>query len=431
MPDSIKPTDIIMGDRFRVDLGDIEDLAASLRRFGLIQPLVVDRSLNLIAGGRRLTAALSIGLDLVPIIYRDEVDELTLRELELEENVKRKDLEWHEKAQLTGEIHRLKQLKYGAQATGRPAADQPEGWGMRDTARTMERALSVVSVDIALDRLIKIMPELRNETSVQNALKAVDKTIERLERERAVRQARKRAESIGEGLDTIWLGDSLDLIRRVPPDSVDCVIIDPPYGTEAQGNIHFDDTPEHALALLRCLLPELRRVSKKGAHLWCFFGIKLWVETISLFNEMGFPSDPIPAVWVKDTEGLVDFSKRLSHSWEPILFCGGDGSRSLSYKRNNVFQFAAPRDRANTAEKPAALVAELIKLSTREGEIVLDCFSGSGVVACEAKRAGRHFIAMEQDRNQWNESIIRLVDIERAAQGAETEETDESRELDI
>lgn len=48
--------DIKVGKRRREEMGDIEGLAASIRRYGLIHPVVVDQDWNLVAGSRRLAA---------------------------------------------------------------------------------------------------------------------------------------------------------------------------------------------------------------------------------------------------------------------------------------------------------------------------------------------------------------------------------------
>lgn len=412
---------IQMGHRFREDYRGIPELCESIVKFGIIQPLVVDRDLNLIAGGRRLTAARSLGLAEVPIVFRDQVDELTHRELELEENLHREDLLWPERIRLTAEIDRLKRLKYGSKETPGPRVEGETGWSMRDTAQALDMSVGQVSKDITLARMLDVMPELAQETSWTNALKKVDKELETLKREWEVRQARKRSALASDSamIDTIWHGDCLELIKRVPAKSVDCIIIDPPYGTEAQGDIHFDDSPEHAMDLLSKILPELSRVAKENAHVWLFYGIKLWNETIALVNQY-FEYDPVPAVWIKDTEGLVDFDRRMAHKWEPILFCS-NGSRHLKYRRNNVFEYDAPRDRINTAEKPEDLIAEFINLSTQEGELILDTFSGSGVVCATAKKLKRHFIGIELDKNQWNASILRLCKLDEGGDDIDTD----------
>jgi len=50
----LKVSDIKVGERFRITFDGIEDLAASIKEFGLIEPVVVDENNVLIAGERRL-----------------------------------------------------------------------------------------------------------------------------------------------------------------------------------------------------------------------------------------------------------------------------------------------------------------------------------------------------------------------------------------
>jgi ParB family chromosome partitioning protein len=81
--------------RSRFDEGTIDELAASIRSYGLVQPVVVRRlasgSYKLVAGERRLRAAKRAGLEVVPAIVRD-VDETGALELALVENLQREDL---------------------------------------------------------------------------------------------------------------------------------------------------------------------------------------------------------------------------------------------------------------------------------------------------------------------------------------------------
>lgn len=105
----IKLSDIIFGERFREDLGDLSDLVASFKKEGVITPLAVrdneDGTCLLLAGGRRYTAALKAGLETVPVrCYPNTINEQEMRSIELMENVCRKDLDWAEKAKLSKKI---------------------------------------------------------------------------------------------------------------------------------------------------------------------------------------------------------------------------------------------------------------------------------------------------------------------------------------
>src|SRR5215469_10965595 len=85
----IESITIPRGDRQRRAIGSIIELADSVRRLGLIHPIVITRSGALVAGERRLAACKSLGHDFINCQYVDEVDDYTLKAIELEENIKR------------------------------------------------------------------------------------------------------------------------------------------------------------------------------------------------------------------------------------------------------------------------------------------------------------------------------------------------------
>jgi ParB-like chromosome segregation protein Spo0J len=66
MEQQIRIDDVIVGERFRKELGDIEALAQSIKELGLLQPIAVDEKGNLIAGHRRLEACKSLGWTDIP-----------------------------------------------------------------------------------------------------------------------------------------------------------------------------------------------------------------------------------------------------------------------------------------------------------------------------------------------------------------------------
>lgn len=121
---------IVVGDRRREDLGDIAALAASISRHGLLHPIVVDEQTRLVAGGRRLAAAKQLGWARIEIRRLGDLTDTELREIELEENVRRKDLTEYERsrqmvalAQVAAEIDRAEFRAPDAHNPGRP--EQP------------------------------------------------------------------------------------------------------------------------------------------------------------------------------------------------------------------------------------------------------------------------------------------------------------------
>lgn len=93
------PIDTIrVGKRRREDLGDIAGLAANIERHGLIHPIIITDDAELIAGERRLRACQSLGWEDVEVRRWRVLSEAERREIELAENLDRKDLTDFERA---------------------------------------------------------------------------------------------------------------------------------------------------------------------------------------------------------------------------------------------------------------------------------------------------------------------------------------------
>jgi ParB family chromosome partitioning protein len=99
--------DIIVKKRIRKEMGDIESLAESLKRYGQISPIVVSKKNVLIAGGRRLEAAKHLGWRTINAVVSESSGELQRLELEVEENIQRRDFNMEEVAEATKKIYRL------------------------------------------------------------------------------------------------------------------------------------------------------------------------------------------------------------------------------------------------------------------------------------------------------------------------------------
>ena len=109
--DSLRPNRL--QPRTTFDETSIEDLAASIRSQGIVQPLIVmaepDGSYSIVAGERRWRAARRAGLENVPVVVREVADDRELLELALVENLQRSDLNAIEE----GEAYYSLQEKFG------------------------------------------------------------------------------------------------------------------------------------------------------------------------------------------------------------------------------------------------------------------------------------------------------------------------------
>jgi hypothetical protein len=99
---------IKIGERRRQDYGNIQELADSISKYGLLHPVVLDTDNNLVAGGRRLEACKSLGWDEIPCTYVESLPEKELRILELEEIIRRKDLTEYELSRNMVELAEIK-----------------------------------------------------------------------------------------------------------------------------------------------------------------------------------------------------------------------------------------------------------------------------------------------------------------------------------
>lgn len=153
--ESLPINEIKVEDRQRLDLGDINALAESIKQYGLIQPIVINQEKRLVAGGRRLAAVRSLNHTHIDVVYRETLSVDELHELELEENVRRKNMSWQEEALTVAKIHELKV---------REGVLNSHAWGQRQTAELFG-GINVATVNYTL----KVAKLLKHELTLPEA----------------------------------------------------------------------------------------------------------------------------------------------------------------------------------------------------------------------------------------------------------------------
>jgi ParB family transcriptional regulator, chromosome partitioning protein len=88
----IETNKVIIKKRVRGELREIPALMESMRSYGQLTPIILNRKNELIAGNRRLEAAKRLGWNSIDAIVIDKDDDIEMLELELEENIQRNDL---------------------------------------------------------------------------------------------------------------------------------------------------------------------------------------------------------------------------------------------------------------------------------------------------------------------------------------------------
>lgn len=412
-------------DRQRKEMGSIEDMADSLKRFGQLQNIVIDSDYKLIAGERRTRAAMLLGWTTIDAKFKNQVSALEAEEMELEENLQRKELSWDETVNAKARIHSLKQQIHGGQSTqGRPSAGQAGGWTVRDTAAMLGESVGGVSQDIALANLMKLVPEIAAQPTKKAALRQMKVMQERM----ILNELAKRAAAKATGGDNVQLVNisCVDYIKTLADNSVDLVLTDPPYAIDIDqmGGVGwiwnksveevFNDRSAETEKLKEIrygvwkgvsgcdtfvqIIPDIARVLKDGSHCFVFCAMENFPLYADLMMANGLIVRSRPLIWLKNLQTFTSFFWKFAGKYEFILAAHkGDTGRILNTTSSDVLEYAAPRTRIHPTEKPVDLLEFLINISTSEGDVVLDPFGGSASTMRACRLTKRRGLSCEID----------------------------------
>lgn len=387
------------GDRFREEMGNVDELAESIEEHGLIQPPVVDQNFKLIAGERRLTACKQIGLEEIEVRQVEIDSELKRKEWELQENLSRKKFTWQEEVRAKDVIHEIKKLR-------------DDDWNVEDTADDLDESVGGVSQDIQLANALEEYPELKKADNKSRAWKKYKSIKEQEEHE-------KLAEEIGEkkrgDLYNLYNQDCLEWMQEQEDKTYDLIVADPPWGIDMDkrrenrdwhSELEYDDNMDELLLLWDDSLKEMHRLMKEDSHLYLFFGIRHYELIKTMIEDAGFEYDEVPLVWNKDHGGSAAKGRTYPKAWESIFFCY-KGKRDIKTGRHNVFTFQRPagEKRIHTAQKSIELLEEFVKNSTNPGDRILDPFAGSGSTVVAGVANNRVVDAVEKEESTYSKMI--------------------------
>jgi len=201
-------------------------------------------------------------------------------------------------------------------------------------------------------------------------------------------------------------GDAVEQLKTIEANSIDCVVTDSPYGVNYSDsretfNTEYKDETQYALKLLDETCNELKRVCKEDAHLYFFSGYINMFEFKTIISKY-FNVHDNPIIWVKNNHTLCDFTKRYASKYEIIWFCSNKQRMLNNPVSPDVLTYSIPLNKQHSAQKPVELLEYLIKNSTVEGEVVLDCFAGSGSTGVACKHTNRKSILIELEEENIN-----------------------------
>ncbi len=211
--------------------------------------------------------------------------------------------------------------------------------------------------------------------------------------------------------------EALDLLSRLPDESVDLIVTDPPYeslekhrarGTttrlkhsKASSNDWFKVIPNKDLPKY---IYEFYRVLKTDRHFYLFCDQETMFVVKPMIERAGFKFWK-PLVWDKVAIGM---GYHYRARYEFILFCE-KGKRKLNNLGTPDVLAYKRIHKGLPAEKPVPLVRTLISQSTTKGELVCDPFlGGSGCTAVSCVNEERHFVGSEIDPDRVGDATMRI-----------------------
>jgi len=407
----IKIEDIKVGRRCREDYGDIEGLAISIQRFGLLHPIVVDEDLQLLAGERRLRAHKFLGLKEIEVNYKKDLDNAQKKELELEENLKRKDLNWPELVTANKTLYDLRVKLYGPRVKGHDS----DGYGRQDHAMALGKSQGMVSQDLILAEALLKFPELAKEKSKTVAFNK----YQRMKDDLMMKEYSKRGKFSTD--PRVIHGDSYVEVKKIKDDSIDFVVTDPPFAVDidkkaaqskAVKDAGYKDDPHKVMENLRLTVREVYRVLKMDSHFIIAFAMSRYTELYQILVEAGFTVDPTPLIWNKITGSTPHSGKYFPYAYEPAFWCM-KGRRELFSTSCNMFTYKRVPDKYkyHPLERPQALMCAWIKAVSLPGEVGLDPYAGGGSFLEACVSLGRKPICIEKSEKHYLSILDRIQEI--------------------
>lgn len=356
----------------------INKLRASLREFGFINPVIIDRDFNVIAGHGRIFAAKEEGIKEVPCVLVDYLTEAQKKAYIIADNRMAMDAGWDEEL-LRVEIEALQAEAFDLSLTG---FDEVEIAGLFGDDSDVQED------DFDVDE------ELEKPTFSKSG------DVWTLGRHRLVCGDSTKAETF----DTLMQGRKANL-----------VVTDPPYNVDyegAAGKIKNDNlADEKFYQFLFDAFSKIEKVMADDASIYVFHADTEGLNFRKAFSDAGFYLSGC-CIWKKPSLVLGRSPYQWQH--EPCLFGWKKKGRHQWYsdrKQTTIWEFEKTKKNTDhPTMKPIPLLAYPIQNSSMSNTLVLDPFGGSGstLVACE--QTDRNCATIELDEKYCDVIVKRYIE---------------------
>ena len=362
-------------------------LRASMREFGFVNPVIVDKDYNIIAGHGRIMAAKEEGMTEVPCVFAEHLTNAQKRAYILADNRLALSAGWDDEL-LTLEFGELKDLGFDLGLTG-------------FDAREIEK-LFAAGADEASEDNFDVDAELEKPAFSKPG------DIWTLGRHRVICGDSTKPETY----TTLMQGKQANL-----------VLTDPPYGIDYKGsagkikNDKFDNDDNFYTFLYDTFKNMEAALAADGAA-YVFHADSKGLVFRRAFDDAGFKLSGA-CIWVKNTFTLG----RSDYQWchEPCLYGWKKSGKHNWYgdrKQSTVWSCDKPsRSEKHPTMKPIPLLAIPIQNSTQTNGIVLEPFGGSGSALICCEQLGRVCFAIELDEKFVDVIVNRYIETVGSAGG--------------
>ena len=356
-------------------------LRSSLREFGFINPVIIDKDFNVIAGHGRLMAAKAEGIKEVPCVFVDYLTEAQKKAYIIADNRMAMDAGWDEEL-LRVEIEALQGADFDVSLTG---FDDKEISDLFADGSDSEAEDDDFDLTTALEKASFV----------------------------------ERGDVWTVGRHRLMCGDATssdDVAKLMDGKKANLIITDPPYGVSFKSSsgltIQNDSMKdEEFYQFLYDAFVNMAMVLEKGGAAYVFHADTEGLNFRKAFIDAGFHLAGC-CIWVKDSLVLGRSDYQWQH--EPVLYGFLQNGKHPWYsdrKQTTIWNFAKPKRNANhPTSKPLDLLGYPIGNSSQENAIVIDTFGGSGSTMMACEQMNRINYSMELDEKYASVILRRAVE---------------------
>lgn len=359
----------------------INKLRASIREFGFINPVIIDRDYNVIAGHGRILASQEEGIDKVPCVFVDYLTDAQKKAYIIADNRMALDADWDEEL-LKIEIESLKDEDFDLSFTGFDESELLDLFGDDSKGKVEDDNFDLSS---ALEKA-SFVEKGDVWTVGKHRLMCGDATSK---------------EDVN-----ILMGDTKGNL----------ILTDPPYGVsfKSSSGLTIENDSMKNDEFYNFLLSAFKNMAdhlEKGGSAYVFHADTEGLNFRKAFVDSGFHLAGC-CIWVKNSLVLGRSDYQWQH--EPVLYGFMQNGKHRWYsdrKQTTIWNFDKPKKNSNhPTSKPLDLLSYPIGNSTQENAIVIDTFGGSGSTLMACEKMNRICYTMELDEKYASVILRRYVE---------------------